>query len=291
MRLILNKCNHCEISCGNNWCVTYGEEMKAYDNVHEAYLATLVDVYDNPQYISSPRGQRVREVLNYQFTINNPVSEPIITKDLDRNKTIVSYTEKELELYNSGTNLASDFGEASKFWLKLANPDGTVNSAYGHLIKHKKSHGNPVFELYDLLGGSVTEVHEVLAQKASEAMRTPWDWAMDSLKSDKDTRQAILRFSLPEHFYKGNKDMTCTLQGNFHIREDKLHLSIHMRSNDLVLGAVFDLPYFIGLMDDAVSELRVIYPNIEKGSYTHKVDSIHIYDRDKDKVLKMIGRP
>jgi len=122
------------------------------------------------------------------------------------------------------------------------------------------------------------------------AMRTPWQWCVDSLKADKDTRQAILRFSLPEHFYKGNKDMTCTLDGNFHIREDKLYFRVHMRSNDLTLGLVYDLPWFVGLMDDMVAELKDSYPNLKKGTYTHIVDSIHIYDRDEDKILKMLGR-
>ena len=265
--------------------------MKTYNTLHEAYLGSLADVYDNPQFISEPRGQRCREVLNYRFTILNPVNEVIVTKDAERNKVIADYTDKECELYNSGTNSAEDFGKASKFWLKLANPDGTVNSAYGHLVKHKKSHGNPFYELAaNINGKTASEISDYLAQNAHNAMRTPWEWCVDSLRADKDSRQAVLRFSLPEHFYKGNKDMTCTLSGTFHIREDKLYLSIHMRSNDLMLGLVYDLPWFISLMDDMVAELKDLYPNLQKGSYTHLVDSMHIYDRDEDKILKMIGR-
>jgi thymidylate synthase len=63
-----------------------------------------------------------------------------------------------------------------------------------------------------------------------------------------------------------------------------------MRSNDMMLGLVYDLPWFISLMDDMVNELKDLYPNLTKGSYTHKVDSIHCYDRDKDKIFKMLGR-
>jgi thymidylate synthase len=259
--------------------------------LHEAYLGTLADVYDNPDYICSPRGQRIREKLYYGFQITNPRNEPIITEDRERNITINNYTKSECELYDSGTNSAEDFGKASKFWLKLANPDGTVNSAYGHLIKHKKSHGNPIYELANQMKGmDSVAVSEYLGQMAVEAMRTPWEWCVDSLKSDKDTRQAILRFSLPEHFYKGNKDMTCTLDGNFHIRDNKLLFRVHMRSNDLTLGLVYDLPWFIGLMHDMVNELKDVYPDLEVGTYTHIVDSLHIYDRDEDKILKMLGR-
>ena len=263
-----------------------------YENLHDAYLGTLADVYDNPQFVCSPRGQKCREVLDYKFVITNPVAETIVTKDPERNEVIKSYTDKECELYNSGTNSAEDFGQASKFWLKLANPDGTVNSAYGHLIKHKKSHGNPMYELHEAMSKfrDSAAVSAFLGQAAKDAMRTPWQWCVDCLKSDKDTRQAILRFSLPEHFYKGNKDMTCTLDGNFHIRDNKLLFRVHMRSNDLTLGLVYDLPWFIGLMEDMVNELKEVYPDLEVGTYTHVVDSLHIYDRDEEKILKMLGR-
>lgn len=267
--------------------------MKSYNNIHEAYLGTLADIYDNPDYICSPRGQRIREKLYYGFQITNPRDEAIRTKDDVRNVTISDYTKKECELYNSGTNSAEDFGKASKFWLKLANPDGTVNSAYGHLIKFKKSHGNPLYEIgadQSMVGMNSVAVSDHLMEAAAGYMYTPWQWCVDALRNDKDTRQAILRFSLPEHFYKGNKDMTCTLDGNFHIREDKLLFRVHMRSNDLTLGLVYDLPWFISLMDDMVEELKNDYPGLSVGTYTHIVDSLHIYDRDEERILKMLGR-
>jgi hypothetical protein len=264
--------------------------MKKYEDIHQAYLGTLADVLQNPDHICSPRGQTIREKLYYGFQILNPRSECIVTKDLKRNEVIKNYTDKEKELYNSGTNLAEKFGEASKFWLKLSNPDGTINSAYGHLIKHKKSHGNPIYELFDQMKYlSSDELVNFLAQNSKKAMRTPWEWCVDALKSDKDTRQAILRFSLPEHFYLGNKDMTCTLDGNFHIRDNKLMFRVHMRSNDLTLGLAYDLPWFISLMEDMLDELSSTYKDLEIGIYTHIVDSLHIYEKDIDKINNMLG--
>ena len=254
--------------------------MKTFETLHDAYLGALADVYDNPDFIAEPRGQRTREKLNYQFTIKNPTVEPIITKDPERNAVIADYTAKEVALYDSCTNSAAAFGEASKFWLKLANPDGTVNSAYGYLIWKNKSHGNPEFEINRVMSNG----------EGSRVMRTPWEWAKESLLADKDTRQAILRFSLPEHAWKGVKDFTCTLGGIFLIRENKLHLTISMRSNDLTLGLVYDLPWFISLMYKMRDELKETYPYLEIGPYTHQVHSMHCYDRDEVKILKMLGR-
>ncbi len=264
-----------------------------YKNIHEAYLGTLADIYDNPDSISAPRGQKVREKFNYQFTIVNPEPDNIITKDLERNLVIEEYSNKEFNLYESGTNLAKDFGEASKFWLKLANPDGTVNSAYGYLIFKNRSHGNTTFER----GWPKTDpkypgvlLYPRPGEVEGHCLRTPWEWALESLKADKDTRQAIMRFSLPEHFYKGNKDFTCTLHAYFQIRNNKLDLTVNMRSNDLTLGLVYDLPWFISLIHKMKNELSNTYPDLEIGSYTHYVHNIHIYDRDEDKILKMLGR-
>ena len=81
--------------------------MKIYENIHDAYLGTLADVYDNPDYVCSPRGQTVREKLYYGFQITTPKNESIITYDESRNKTIESYTAKECEwhyqvLYSEG---------------------------------------------------------------------------------------------------------------------------------------------------------------------------------------------
>lgn len=277
--------------------------MKVYETLHEAYLGTLADVYDNPEFIASPRGQKTREITDYTFRVLSPKVEYIKTHDEERNKVIESYSKKEFEIYDKGTNLVEDFKQISKFWGKLANPDGkTVNSAYGYLIFKNQSHGNPFMEnlLYEekkndletAYRNQIIEYPELIRRRneLKNNPRTPWEWAKHSLKSDKNTRQAILRFSLPEHQFVGNLDQTCTMHGNFLIRENKLNLSITMRSNDLMLGLVYDLPWFISLMYRMKDELKDVYPELEIGYYTHTVHSMHIYDRNEEAILKMLGR-
>ena len=253
--------------------------MNTFTTIHEAYLSTLRSVYFEPDYKSAPRGIPVREKTDHTFRILYPVAEPIITNDEERNKVIAEYTKKETDLYDSCTDRVEDFAKASKFWNKLANPDGSINSAYGYLIWKNHSHGNPLFE------SGTTRPHAANAH----TMRTPWEWCKQALIADKDTRQALMRFSLPEHFWVGNKDFTCTTHGNWLIRDNKLNLSIVMRSNDLWLGLTYDLPWFISLMDKMVEELKSIYPDLTKGSYTHTVHSLHCYERDEEKIKKALG--
>lgn len=241
--------------------------MFDYKTTDEAYCETLKDVWHKPTYKTSPRGLPIREKVDYSFRVLEPTSDPIKTLDLERNKVIADYTQKEVDLYNSGTNRCAAFAKASKFWDKIANPDGTINSAYGFLIWKNYS----------------------CTSNFDNVARTPWEWARDSLLADKDTRQAVLHFALPEHKWMGNKDQVCTLTGNFLIRENKLHFTIVMRSNDLVKGLVYDLPWFCSLMDKMLVELQPSYPDLQKGTYTHIAHSLHAYEKDEEVILKMIG--
>lgn len=238
-----------------------------FNTIHEAYLGVLRQVRDNPQHRCAPRGRPIREILEFKFTVAQPEAVPVITKDLERNVVIDRYSLQEFNLYDSRSNQAEDFAKASKFWNTIANPDGTINSAYGYLIWEKPSCGSQ-FE---------------------GVARTPWEWAKQSLTSDRDSRQAILRFNLPEHQWVGNKDFTCTMHGIFHIREDQLHLSVVMRSNDVVKGLAYDLPWFISLIGRMVDELKPTYPDLKSGTYTHEAHSMHMYESDLEVVNKMLG--
>lgn len=255
--------------------------MKIYENVHQAYLETIRDVLYNPDFSCAPRGHPVLEKTDYSFKVLKPVAEPIITADPERNRVIAEYTAKEMALYDSGSNRVVDFAKASKFWEKIANPDGTINSAYGHLIWHKASQGNPIYEH--------GMPHDGVFLSSSSLFRSPWEWAKQSLIADKDTRQAVMTFALPEHRWMGNKDQVCTLHGNWLIRNNKLNFSIVLRANDLSKGLVYDLTWFVSLMDKMLEELKPTYTDLEKGTYTHTAHSMHIYERDIPQMKKMLG--
>ena len=132
------------------------------------------------------------------------------------------------------------------------NSDGTANSAYGNLLFTQKNK----------LG---------LSQ---------WEWAYESLKRDKDTRQAIMHFNNSSHQDFKTKDFVCTLNGVFTIRDNKLSLSVIMRSNDIHFGLIYDLPFFTLLLQQMRLQLLPIYPDLEIGTYTHHAVSLHVYERN-----------
>lgn len=249
-----------------------------YNTLNEAYQKVLRDVLECPQFICGPRGMLIKEILGYKFTVNEPTNgEPIVTADEERNQIIAAYTNAEFDLYASQTRDVEEYARASAFWKTLANPDGTINSAYGHLIWGRKVCGNLDFE------------HKVTGFEAK--LRTPWEWAMQALVSDKDTRQAILHFDTPEVLYLGNKDVVCTMFAQFFIRQDKLHLIVSMRSNDVIVGLVYDMVWFASLLHRAQAELASVYPKLKIGSYAHIANSMHVYKRHWESAKKMLFEP
>jgi len=235
--------------------------MKIYsgDSFADVYSTSLNDLLLNPQFETEPRGMKVKENLQISLEIKNPM---LSTYNNNRRGSQNKYIAAELLWYFSGRRDVEFISEYASFWKKIQNEDGTVNSSYGHLLfKNKNRYGT-----------------------------TQYQWALDSLLNDKDSRQAVMHFNLPEHQYMSNKDFVCTMYGIFHIRYDKLYLSINMRSNDAILGTPTDIAFFTLLQQQMLKHLQLKYPNLTLGSYTHNVDSYHIYERHFDLVRDMISQ-
>ena len=236
--------------------------MRTYrgETFAEVYKSALTDVYKNPEFKTSPRGMKIKEVTNAALVINDP-SECLYEND--RRSSQFKYIAAEIVWYFTGRKDTNFIEPFAKFWKQIENEDGTVNSAYGNLIFREKN----------------------------EFDKTQWQWAYESLIADKDTRQAIMHFNKPHHQYDGNKDFVCTLTGIFHIRDNQLHFSIDMRSNDLILGTPTDVAFFSMLQQQMLILLKPHYPNLELGTYTHYVHSLHIYERHFDLIKEMITLP
>ena len=229
---------------------------------------SFADVYDkamdmllnNYEYKTAPRGLDIHECLNVGLYIENPTLN--LFKYEDKSLTLpTGYVKKEMCLYLLGSDDARDFSKASKFWDSIKTKQGKINSAYGNLIFNK----------------------------SLEDGRSQFDWAFDSLKNDKDSRQAFMRYNNTSHQYDGNKDVPCTFIQGFHIRNNKLHSTVEMRSNDIIKGTTYDIPSFILFQRLMLLRLREVYSNLEMGSYTHFANSFHLYSTDFELVERRLN--
>lgn len=231
--------------------------MKFYksNQFFKIYKKLLNDLLNNPEFVCEPRGLKIHEILNVSIELTNPLNSLYYNT---RRSSQEKYIAAETIWYFMGVNTTEFITKYASFWNQIKNPDDkTVNSAYGYCIFNDKN------------------VNQ-------------YEWAVNSLINDKDSRQAVMHFNKEEHQFKGNKDFVCTMYANFHIRNNKLYMSVKMRSNDCVLGLATDAAFFCILQQHVLNDLNQYYPELTLGSYVHQIDSLHLYDRNFNLVKEML---
>jgi thymidylate synthase len=105
--------------------------------------------------------------------------------------------------------------------------------------------------------------------------RGQYESVIGRLKHDPSTRQAVVTIWNPElDLLPYKRDYPCTVLHQFRIRNNRLNMSVYMRSNDVWLGAAYDFFQFTRVQIAIASVL-----GIEPGSYAHHVGSLHIYEQ------------
>ena len=194
---------------------------------------------------SSRDGDVVGEFLDAVMVVEDPTRN-IVTSPVRRMP--MRYAVGELAWYLSGSNKVADISKFAKKWEQISDDGETNNSAYGYRI-------------HTLFGFD------------------QWDFIKELLSKDPNTRQAVIH--IKDASNKPTKDTPCTVYLQFFIREGLLHLSVHMRSNDIWMGVPYDMFSFCFLQMKMAMELGVGI-----GRYTHYAGSLHMYKRDYDVAME-----
>jgi len=238
--------------------------MKTYGNFSHAYVDLCRMIRDESDFISSPRGMKIKEKLGVQFRIRN-VRDRL--PHIEARNFSLSYFVAETLWYMSGSNSTEWISRYAPFWKDISDDGKTANSAYGARI----------FKLHP---------------RIADGGLNQWDYVKSELKRDPDSRRAVIHIRTPDDSLHAVKDVPCTLALQFFIRESKLHLHVNMRSSDIILGIAYDVPAFTTMQEILANEL-----NVELGEYVHTSNSLHCYERDfemLDKIARSsdnLGRP
>ena len=181
-----------------------------------------------------------KAIFNCGFRMENPMDNHIT--NLDRNWKH-DYAEAERQWYLSGDNsiakLGTIYGKIPPIWVKMSNSKGKVMSNYGWQWERE----NQI------------------------------DYVEAKLRKKKETRHsAISIYDCKEHD-KYKKDTPCTYAVQFTILNDKLNMSVYMRSNDLWYGFCNDQYCFSNLQKLVADRL-----NMDIGWYYHHAHNMHIYN-------------
>lgn len=182
------------------------------------------------------RGQEVLELEDFSYTF-----EPYVRFMNFKARCLnLDYIKAELRWYLRGDPTDRSIGDHAKLWIGLFDEQGRVNSNYGYYL----------FRQHQVLG------------------------VIDQLRLDRHSRRASAVILQRNHLRPDNLDVPCTYGMNFRIRDDRLRLSVHMRSQDAIWGLGNDLPFF-----SLVQEIVATLLNVQVGRLHLAVDSFHIYRR------------
>lgn len=106
-----------------------------------------------------------------------------------------------------------------------------------------------------------------------------------ALQNVPDSRQVVIQiFDVKKDFpiengKPRNDDIPCNICSLLKVRNGRLEWSQIMRSNDVLMGMPYDFVQFISLQ-----EILAGWLELEVGTYNHYSDSLHLYNRDIDKI-------
>jgi thymidylate synthase len=181
-----------------------------------------------------------KALFNVGFYMSNPEEKNITNEERNFN---LEYAEAEWQWYLSGdpriSKLGEIYGKVPAIWKRMADENGEVNSNYGYQWQR----------------------HDQL------------DKVVDMLKQNKETRQAVISIYDGKEINNYKYDTPCTYAVQFTIINNKLCMSVYMRSNDLWYGFCNDQYQFASLQKTVADRL-----SIDTGWYYHHVHNMHLYN-------------
>ena len=181
-----------------------------------------------------------KALFNVGFYMEDPSQKIIKNKE---RKFSEKYAESEWLWYLSGDRsverLGAIHGKIPPIWQRMADEDGNVNSNYGWQWKRNN------------------QLYKVIAM----------------LENNPNTRQATISIYDGKEIDNYSKDTPCTYAVQFTILENKLCMSVLMRSNDLWYGFCNDQYQFASLQQMVAESL-----SIETGWYYHYAHNMHLYN-------------
>jgi len=206
-----------------------------FKNANEAYEAVLDEILQKGVDFGDTKA-----IFNCGFYIDNPSDKAITNTERKWSK---KYAAAEWSWYLSGDpsvdKLAELYGKVPPIWERMADEYGQVNSNYGYQWQRNNQ----------------------------------LDYVVDKLRDNPDTRHAAISIYDAKEHNRYGKDTPCTYAIQFSIVDEKLCMSVYMRSNDIWYGFCNDQYQFASLQEMVADRL-----SIETGWYYHHAHNMHLYN-------------
>jgi len=209
--------------------------LNSYKNANEAYEALL-----DAAIINGIDFDNTKALFNCGFYLRNPLENYITNKQRNWKP---DYAEAEWQWYLSGDpsidKLGELYGKIPPIWEKMADENRKVRSNYGWQWQRN---------------------HQL-------------DYVVNKLRSNPNTRHAAISIYDGKEHGIYDFDTPCTYAVQFTIINNKLNMSVYMRSNDIWYGFCNDQYQFSSLQKMIAERL-----SIDVGWYYHHAHNMHLYN-------------
>lgn len=226
-------------------------ELDEYCWVNDHVWSRAIQECINDGFESAPRGYKIKEMFD-RTLIFDP-RYPIV-RHVER-KYNVSYLRQELLWKLRANRFDASICRHAKMWESVQNTDGSFNSNYG--------------------------IYWFGEQRGAEHV-------VNELIYDRDSRRAVIPMLSKDHL--SDNDVVCTECIGFRIRANALHMSVHMRSSDVVFGLGTDVPSFAFLYRIVFGLLSEYY-DLRIGQIAITAMSSHIYERHFEMAQRIYCNP
>jgi thymidylate synthase len=217
----------------------------------------------------------------FMFKISNPTSRWITIPQRKWN-SVLPYAES-LWLA-SGRNDLEMIGSYFKKMREFSDDGSFIRGGYGPRLR--RYNGNS-------LDYNVDDRFIRISDEFRIGEVDQFSYVISSFKRDQNTRQAIINIGDPPKdcfdtngYLKETKDSPCTRLLHFmkHPTENKLNLTVYMRSNDILWGASAVNIFNFTFIQEYIARIL----NLEVGDYFHVANNFHFYD-DKREMIENIS--
>lgn len=222
-----------------------------YNGISDALVGLASKIYKEGTDIDAPKGSW-RQVLNNTVTLTDPMQRHLTVLNR-RNNPIASIVETMWVL--SGSNGISVISPYLPRAVDFSDDGLTWRAGYGKRMRH--------FGSSDI--DQLTRVFEIL-------------------RDDPTSRQAVISLYSPEEdsIKLKTKDIPCNNWLSFHIESGVLHMSVAIRSNDLVWGWSG-----INMFEwSVVHQLLAESLGVHTGTVTYLQGNLHMYRTYYDRYLR-----
>jgi thymidylate synthase len=229
------------------------------DNLDELILLGIDHINKNGIYLKTRVGD-AQQAYNVNYVLKNAKNRLHCLRE----PVSIRYFARELIAYFNGTqDIGHGLLNASKYWEKVADENGKINSNYGYYIFYEKN-------------------NEI----------TQYEWIVKSLIKDTYSRQAVININQCYHKDFNTKDFPCTISLIFYIKQNILYCVVFSRSTDVFFGLPYDMGFFSFVHEliykDLLQREPILFKNLKLGSTSIQCICTQIYSMTREKALNLL---